>query len=324
MKPLRRGRLIARLAETEADVTRAQALRWQAFRARTAPQGPANGEATLDRDAFDARCLHLLVEDADHPDHLVACARALPLASGAEVGTCYTAQYYDLARLSRHPGPMLEVGRFCTQPGNSNPEVLRMVLGGLARLAESRGVSMLFGASSFVGTDPAPFERAFAHLARHHLAPPRWMPAPKAREVLRYAQSSHSAAPCLRGPGASLIAALGTIAERTLGALQRALAPMAGVRGFGTTAGALAAAAYAPLLQQSMVRAPVSTLAPAAPPPAQIPPLLRSYLAMGGWVSDHAVIDRDLETLHVFTALEISAIPPGRARLLRALAADQG
>lgn len=49
----------------------------------------------------------------------------------------------------------------------------------------------------------------------------------------------------------------------------------------------------------------------------QMPPLLRSYLAMGGWVSDHAVLDRDLDTLHVFTAVEIAAIPPVRARLLR-------
>ena len=51
-----------------------------------------------------------------------------------------------------------------------------------------------------------------------------------------------------------------------------------------------------------------------------MPPLLRSYLVMGGWVSDHAVVDNDLNTLHVFTGLEISAIPPGRARLLRAAA----
>ena len=49
-----------------------------------------------------------------------------------------------------------------------------------------------------------------------------------------------------------------------------------------------------------------------------MPPLLRSYLAMGGWVSDHAVIDRDLGTLHVFTGLEISAVPAARARFLRA------
>lgn len=51
-----------------------------------------------------------------------------------------------------------------------------------------------------------------------------------------------------------------------------------------------------------------------------MPPLLRTYLVMGGWVSDHAVVDRDLNTLHVFTGLEIRAIPPARARLLRGVA----
>ena len=55
-----------------------------------------------------------------------------------------------------------------------------------------------------------------------------------------------------------------------------------------------------------------------------MPPLLRSYLLMGGWVSDHAVVDRDLGTLHVFTGLEIRAIPPARARLLRAIAGMGG
>lgn len=50
-----------------------------------------------------------------------------------------------------------------------------------------------------------------------------------------------------------------------------------------------------------------------------MPPLLRTYLLMGGWVSDHAVVDHHMNTLHVFTALEISAIPASRKRLLRAL-----
>lgn len=52
---------------------------------------------------------------------------------------------------------------------------------------------------------------------------------------------------------------------------------------------------------------------------AAMPPLLRSYLMMGGWVSDHAVIDRAMNTLHVFTAVQINAIPPARKKLLRAL-----
>jgi putative hemolysin len=52
-----------------------------------------------------------------------------------------------------------------------------------------------------------------------------------------------------------------------------------------------------------------------------MPPLLRSYLAMGGRVSDHAVVDHRLDTLHVFTGLEVARISPGRKRLLRAMSA---
>lgn len=74
------------------------------------------------------------------------------------------------------------------------------------------------------------------------------------------------------------------------------------------------------------VKAPEVLRLSAAPDPdarmamRRMPPLLRSYLTMGGWVSDHAVIDRDLNSLHVFTGLEIAAIPASRARLLRATA----
>lgn len=55
-------------------------------------------------------------------------------------------------------------------------------------------------------------------------------------------------------------------------------------------------------------------------PVTGIPPLLRTYLSMGGWVSDHAVVDRILNTMHVFTALEIAKVPAARARALRAIA----
>lgn len=54
----------------------------------------------------------------------------------------------------------------------------------------------------------------------------------------------------------------------------------------------------------------------------QLPALLRSYLSLGGWVSDHAVIDRDLQTVHVFTGVEVARVPPRRAESLRAIAKD--
>jgi len=56
----------------------------------------------------------------------------------------------------------------------------------------------------------------------------------------------------------------------------------------------------------------------------QLPPLLRAYLALGGWVSDHAVVDRDLSSLHVFTGLNVKSVPQSRARSLRSLSARLG
>lgn len=67
---------------------------------------------------------------------------------------------------------------------------------------------------------------------------------------------------------------------------------------------------------------PLAAFAPAAAPEGAglLPPLLRAYLALGGWVSDHLVIDRDLGTCHVFTCVEVAGMPEARKRVLRGLA----
>ena len=243
MRTLRKGRYAARFAETEADLAAALALRARCFRA-----------GAPDRDGFDAVCRHALVEDAR--DGRVVCTfRLLPLKDGCEIARSYSAQHYDLARLEAFPGPMVEMGRFCIDPGARDADVLRVAWGAMTAHVDAEGVQMLFGCSSFPGTGAERHLDAFALLRDRHLAPPRWLPRVKGGDVFRFARGR--AAP-----------------ERPDAA--RALRGM--------------------------------------------PPLLRSYLAMGGWVSDHAVVDRDLGTLHVFTGLEIAAIPPARARALRAVA----
>jgi len=47
-----------------------------------------------------------------------------------------------------------------------------------------------------------------------------------------------------------------------------------------------------------------------------MPPLLKTYLSMGAWVSDHAVVDFKMKTLHLFTGMEISKIPKRRKQFL--------
>lgn len=248
MLTLRKGRYHARLASGEADLLRAQRLRYLTFRARSAIEVEG-----IDADDFDEACLHMLVEDA-RSGALVCCFRLMPLAGGAEIGRSYSAQYYNLSALSAFDGPMVEMGRFCIHPDWKDPDILRVAWGAMTRFVDETGVEMLFGCSSFRGTEAEAYLDAFAMLKEAHLAPKRWLPRVKAPDVFRFARALKRLKPD---------------AKRAMQAM---------------------------------------------------PPLLRTYLMMGGWVSDHAVVDRDLDTLHVFTGLEIRAIPPARARLLRSVA----
>lgn len=239
--PMYRGALVARLAEGAQDIGRALALREQVFRRDRGLGGP-------DADAFDARCLHVLVED-HASGRLLCCYRLLLLAGGAAVETSYSAQFYDLAALRTYPGPMLELGRFCLSPGCGDPDVLRLAWAAMTRIVDGVGAKMLFGCSSFQGADPDLHRAGLGCLAPRYLAPPELAPRRRAPAFV-----------------------------------------------------------------------PLEPAGPGGADWAGVPALLRSYLAMGGWVSDHAVIDPELDTLHVFTAVEISRIPAARSRAMRMMA----
>lgn len=247
MLTLSRGRYRARLASTDDDIARAQRLRWIAFR------GDPEETDGRDADGFDAQCQHMIVED-QKDGMLVCCFRLMHLPSGAEIGQSYSAQFYELSGLASYEAPMVEMGRFCIHPERKDADILRVAWAAMTEYVDAAGVQMLFGCSSFHGTEAQAYHDAFALLRERHLAPRRWLPRVKAPSVFRF------------------------------GKLRRA--------------------------KPDLKRAT-----------AEMPPLLRTYLMMGGWVSDHAVIDRDLGTLHVFTGLEIGAVPAGRARLLRRLSA---
>lgn len=242
-----RGRYRARRTCAANDIAAAQALRYRAF-------FDAGGSGR-DHDRFDATCEHFLVEPA-RGGAPVACFRMMPLVSGAEIGRSYSAQFYDLTRLAGFRAPMAELGRFCVAPGVMDPDILRLAWAAITARVDLLGIEMLFGCSSFPGTDGRAFRAGFSLLGARHLAPRRWRPGVKARDIVRFSPR----------PGTA----------RALPDSRAAL--------------------------------------------ASLPALLRSYLAMGGWVSDHAVVDREMGTLHVFTGLELGAVPAGRARALRALA----
>ncbi len=253
MQPVTKGCYRLRPARSQADVAAAQRLRHLAFHAGANASRDTGLNTGLDRDRFDAICTHVLIEDL-RDGQLVCCFRTLDLPDGGQIGQSYSAQYYDLSALMRFAGPMIEIGRFCIHPDHHDPDILRLAWAALTCHVDARGIEMMFGCSSFRGTDQSRYLDAFAMLRDNHLAPPDLAPRIKAPLVFPFGAQVQPAP------------------DR-----RRALLSM--------------------------------------------PPLLRSYLMMGGWVSDHAVIDPQMDTLHVFTGLEIRAIPEARKKLLRAVMA---
>ncbi|PSL21595.1 GNAT family N-acetyltransferase [Shimia abyssi] len=243
MTALSKGRFEARIARDPQDVRRCQELRHVAF---------LGGDGTgIDADQFDDICTHYLIEDVAS-GALVSCFRLLTLNGGSEIERSYSAQFYELSGLQAFDGTMVEMGRFCIHPDWNDADILRVAWAAMTAYVDENNVELLFGCSSFQGTDAETYQDAFAMLRDRHIAPNRWLPKVKAPNVFRYA----------------------------------------------------ARLRLKPNLKLAQLR---------------MPPLLRTYLLMGGWVSDHAVVDPQMNTLHVFTGLEIRAIPPARKRLLRAL-----
>ncbi|WP_299827045.1 GNAT family N-acetyltransferase [uncultured Roseobacter sp.] len=241
MISLTKGRYTARVASSPGDIEAAQTLRARCF----------GLSVDRDSDVFDARCAHILIEDGDK--RALVCTFRMQELTGADVSASYAAQYYELSALEAFEGRMVEMGRFCIDPEVRDPDILRVAWAAMTAYVDDHDVQLLFGCSSFAGTETAAYLDAFAMLKARHLAPKRWLPRVKAPDVFRFAAR-----------------------------LRRK-----------------------PDLKKAM---------------AHMPPLLRTYLLMGGWVSDHAVVDRQMNTLHVFTGVEIGAIPAARKRLLRALA----
>lgn len=242
MRGFGKGRYRARPAKTQGDVRSAQRLRHLAFH-------KVDG---IDADRFDDLCTHVLIEDVQ-TDQLVACFRYMFLPSGRQIAQSYAAQFYELAPLVSFEGALIEMGRFCLRPGLHDPDILRVAWGAMTRLVDEKEVKLLFGCSSFAGTEGRAHGDAFAWIRDRHLAPRHLAPGVKAPNVFRFSTR-----------------------------LRRKADPRRAMQA--------------------------------------MPPLLRTYLGMGGWVSDHAVIDAELNTLHVFTAVEIQAVPAARARALRAVA----
>jgi putative hemolysin len=174
-----------RLAESAAEIKRAQALRYQVFyEEMSATPDWRTQQRRRDADRFDGICEHLIV--LDHSSMTRPLIRAKPEIIGTyrllrqqvaeRHGGFYTAGEYEIAPLiARHPNlNFLELGRSCVLPPYRNRRTLELLWHGVWCYVLTHGVDVMVGCASLPGTDPDRLALPLSFLHHTARAPEEW------------------------------------------------------------------------------------------------------------------------------------------------------
>ncbi len=215
--------------QSDANRLKAQKFRQKIFR---------DSENGLDEDKFDATSDHCLIFDKKNKDRLVLVFRSRTFSSMEDILCSYSAQHYDLRKLSTLSFKPMEVGRLCVDQKVSDPFLLLSAFKYIRSLVSNRRIDFIFGCTSFAGADNPRHLESLNSLGKNQLADSRFPIKKKSQSILDIKKEINW-----------------TDENKTV--------------------------------------------------KNGLPPLLKFYLRLGGKVSDHAVIDRDLDTLHVFTYVDL-------------------
>lgn len=258
---LRAGHLGVRLAEADADIDAAQALRYRVFYEEMAATPSAKMAASRrDFDAFDPHCDHLLVIDherSDGSEAVVGTYRLIRREAAERKGGFYSAGEYDISKLLAYPGEILELGRSCVDAAYRNRPTMQLLWRGIAAYVFRHDIELMFGCSSLPGTDVQEQAKKLAYLYHYHLAPPALRP--RALEKF-YVDMNLMAEPDID-------------ARATL---------------------------------------------------ASLPPLIKGYMRLGGFVGDGAVVDEQFNTVDVCVVVKTDLVTEKYVRHYERVAHETG
>ena len=147
-----RGRFLIKIAENEAEVARAQRLRYEVFRAEQGRLHSADAHS-LDQDEYDEQFLHLLVLDRES-GRLAGTYRMQSGAAALAGRGFYSEREYDIPQLWDIAESTFEVGRSCVAPDYRTGAVISLLWAGIAEMRRRWNFRYLIGCASLEDTSP--------------------------------------------------------------------------------------------------------------------------------------------------------------------------
>lgn len=148
------GRYVVRFAKTARELEQILRLRFEVFNLEMG-EGLAESESTgLDRDAFDAYCHHLMIEEKS-TGHIIGTYR-MQTGEMAEQGIgFYTADEFDLKQFPSDVFSLsAETGRACIARSHRNGRILFLLWRGLMAYLINNKKRYVFGCCSIASQDP--------------------------------------------------------------------------------------------------------------------------------------------------------------------------
>lgn len=146
------------MAETDEERFTAQRLRYRVFFSEMDATPTAAAEQhQMDVDEYEDIADYVIVTDTAGPDsgeYGVGTYRLISRGSAVRCGGFYSAREFDIARLLRRPGEILELGRYCVDRDYRTLRVIDLLWQGVAAYISHYNLQILFACASFPTVKP--------------------------------------------------------------------------------------------------------------------------------------------------------------------------
>ena len=167
--------LIIKLAETSAEIKKAQSLRYSVFyKEKNAKADLSKKILRRDFDKVDRFADHLIVIDkniSSLQNNIIGTYRLIRGDLANQYGGFYTSTEFDLSNIFQtyKNNQILELGRSCIHKKYRNGATVNLLWKAIANYVSIYDIKILLGCASFPGTNVMNFSDELAYLKRNHL-----------------------------------------------------------------------------------------------------------------------------------------------------------
>ena len=175
---IERNKYLVKTAETDSEFRDVLKLRFNVFYKEYIKKSGVDG---FDIDKFDFICDHLMVIDREKE----RCIGTYRLISSVFSESFYSETEFDMERIRKLPGNILELGRSCTDKEARNGIILALLWKGLSEYIKESGSKYAFGCTSVKTADLHKAAVMYLFLKNRYMAEEAFRVVPKNRYFIK-------------------------------------------------------------------------------------------------------------------------------------------